>query len=48
MIKELWQFLMERKAWWLLPILIVLIFIAILFLVAGPGNPAAPFVYTLF
>lgn len=46
LVGELWAFLMENKAWWLAPILIVLALVGALALFGGTG--AAPFIYTLF
>ena len=46
-IKDYWNFLKERKKWWLLPIIIVLFLIGLL-LVFGAGSAIAPFIYTLF
>ena len=46
-IKELWAFLKERKKWWLLPIIVVLIITGLLIALVG-GSPMAPFIYTLF
>jgi hypothetical protein len=46
-IKDLWQFLKERKKWWLIPIIIILIFLGIL-IVFGEGSSIAPFIYSLF
>ena len=46
LLRELWAFLMENKAWWLAPILIVLALVGALALFGGTG--AAPFIYTLF
>ncbi len=46
-IKDLWGFLRERKKFWLLPlILILLVFGALIALTAG--SAIAPFIYTLF
>jgi hypothetical protein len=45
-LSELVAFLMHNKAYWLVPILIVLLLMAIL-LIFG-GTSAAPFIYTLF
>ena len=46
-ILELWGFLKERKKFWLLPIIIVLLTLsALIFLTSG--SAAAPFIYTLF
>lgn len=46
-IKDLWNFLKERKKFWLAPIIIVLLLLGIL-LVIGGGSAVAPFIYTLF
>lgn len=43
---ELWQFLKERKKWWLLPIILLLLVLGILVLTSG--SAIAPFIYTLF
>jgi hypothetical protein len=43
---EFWGFLRENKKWWLLPIIMVFMFVGLL-LVLG-GTAAAPFIYTLF
>jgi hypothetical protein len=46
-VKELLQFLWERRLWWLIPMILVLIlFIALL--VFAEGSALAPFIYTLF
>jgi competence protein ComGC len=44
---ELWAFLKERKKFWLLPIIIVLVLFSTL-LVLTQGSALAPFIYTLF
>jgi len=44
---ELWAFMRERKKFWLLPIIIVLIGLGGL-LVLTQGSAVAPFIYTLF
>lgn len=46
-LKELWGFLRERKKFWLLPIIIVLLLLGILIVFSG-GSAIAPFIYTLF
>jgi len=46
-LTDLWQFLNERKKWWLTPIIITLVLLGLL-LVMGGGTAVAPFVYTLF
>lgn len=46
-LKELWAFMKERKKFWLLPIIIVLLLLGGL-LVLAQGSAVAPFIYTLF
>jgi Family of unknown function (DUF5989) len=46
-LKELWAFLSERKKFWLLPIIIVMLLIGGL-LVFAQGSALAPFIYTIF
>jgi len=46
-IGELWQFLKERKKWWLLPIILFLLFLGVL-IVMTSGSALGPFIYTLF
>ncbi|MBU1186987.1 MAG: hypothetical protein KJ908_08865 [Acidobacteria bacterium] len=46
-MKEFWQFLRERKKWWLLPIVIFLVLLGAL-LILTEGSAIAPFIYTLF
>ena len=46
-LNELWEFLRERKKFWLLPIILILLLMGGL-LVFTQGSAVAPFVYTLF
>jgi len=46
-IKEFWEFLKERKKYWLLPIIIVLVIFGGL-IVLGQGIVIAPFIYVIF
>jgi len=46
-VKDLWDFMRERKKFWLAPIIIVLVLLGGLILLAE-GTVVAPFVYTLF
>jgi hypothetical protein len=46
-LKDFWLFLKERKKYWLIPIIIVLMLVGIL-IVFGGSSSVAPFVYTLF
>ncbi|HPE56308.1 MAG TPA: DUF5989 family protein [Bacteroidales bacterium] len=46
-LKDLWGFLKQRKKFWLLPLIIVLLVFGIL-IVLTSGSAIAPFIYTLF
>jgi len=46
-LQELWSFLRERKKFWLLPVILVMLVIGGL-LVLAQGSAIAPFIYTLF
>ena len=46
-LKEFWEFLKERKKYWLLPIIIVLALVGIL-IVLSQGSAVAPVIYTIF
>jgi len=46
-IKDILSFLMERKKFWLVPIVIVLFTLGIL-LVVAEGSAASTFIYSLF
>ena len=47
LIIELWDFLKVRKAWWLTPIIIMLIFVGLL-IIFGQSSALSPFIYALF
>lgn len=46
-LKDFWEFLRERKKWWLAPIIIVLLLLGLL-IVFTETSALAPFIYTLF
>ena len=46
-ISEFWDFLKERKKWWLTPIIIFLVLLGAL-IIFTEGSAVAPFIYTLF
>ena len=46
-IKELWNFILERKKFWLLPILLMMALFGAL-IVLSQGSAVSPFLYTLF
>lgn len=47
LLKELGQFMWQRKKWWLAPIVIMLVLLGLL-IVLSSGSAVAPFIYTLF
>lgn len=47
LLKDLWAFMGERKKFWLLPIILILLLLGGL-LVLAQGSAVAPFIYTLF
>ncbi|MDQ3003073.1 MAG: DUF5989 family protein [Fibrobacterota bacterium] len=47
LISDIWGFLKESKAWWLTPIVIMLLLMGLL-IVAGQSGVIAPFIYALF
>ena len=46
-IAELWEYMRERKKFWLLPILVMMAALGGL-IVFSQGSALAPFIYTLF
>ena len=44
---ELWAFMRERKKWWLVPVILVMLIVGTL-LVFAQGSALAPFIYTIF
>ena len=46
-VREFFEFLRERKKWWIAPILVVLVLLGALLIFAG-GSTLAPFIYSLF
>jgi hypothetical protein len=46
-IKELWLFMIERKKFWMIPILLMMALLGGL-IVLSQGSAVAPFIYTLF
>jgi len=47
LVRDLWGFMRQRKKYWLLPILAVLLLLGVL-LVMTQGSAVSPFIYTLF
>lgn len=46
-VRSFFSFLMEKKKYWLLPIVLMLIILGVLILL-GEGTVVAPFIYSLF
>ena len=46
-IKDIFQYFVERKKWWLMPIILIFLILGTLLLLA-PGGVVAPFSYSLF
>ncbi|MEC4676504.1 MAG: DUF5989 family protein [Nitrospirota bacterium] len=44
---EVWDFLRERKKWWIAPIVVFLVLLGAL-IVFTQGSAVAPFIYALF
>jgi len=47
LLSDLWAFMRERKKFWLIPIIVVLLLLGGLLFFAQ-GSALAPFIYTLF
>jgi len=47
LLGEIWDFLKVRKIWWLTPIIVMLLLVAIL-IIFGQSSAVSPFVYALF
>jgi hypothetical protein len=46
-LSDLWDFMRERKKFWLAPIIVVMVLLGAL-IVLAQGSAVAPFIYTLF
>lgn len=46
-VKQVFQLLWEKKAWWLVPMVVVFLLVGAL-LVATQGSALSPFIYALF
>ncbi len=47
LLKDLWDFMKDRKKFWLAPIIIMLLLLGAL-IVLTQGSVIAPFIYTIF
>jgi hypothetical protein len=45
LLREIFQFAMQNKAWWIVPTVLILLVLGILIF---SGQAVAPFIYTLF
>lgn len=46
-LKELLLFLKTRKKYWLIPLIMLLLFLSLVIVLTG-GSALAPFIYTIF
>lgn len=46
-LKDLWGFLKQRKKFWLLPMIVILLSFGVIMAFAA-GSAIAPFIYSLF
>jgi len=44
---DIWDFMKENKAWWLTPIIVMLVLVGVL-IVLGQSSSVSPFIYSLF
>jgi len=47
LLGEFWDFLKVRKAWWLAPIIVMLVLVGAL-IIFGQSSSLSPFIYALF
>jgi hypothetical protein len=45
--RDFWNYMKERKKWWLIPTFFIFILLGILIILSS-GSALAPFIYTLF
>jgi hypothetical protein len=46
-VSQIFSLLMERKAWWLVPMVVVFLLVGLL-IVATQGSALSPFIYAMF
>jgi len=46
-LRDLWSYMKERKKWWLVPLIVILVIFGLI-IVLSSGSAIAPFIYTLF
>ncbi len=47
LMREFWDFIVHEKAWWMTPIVIVLVAM-VAFILWAEATPVLPFIYTVF
>ena len=47
LLREFWDFIVHEKAWWMTPIVIVLV-LMVAFILWAEASPVLPFIYTVF
>ena len=47
LVSSLWAFMKERKKFWLVPVIVVMVIVGAV-LVFAQGSVLAPFIYTIF
>ncbi|MBN2053133.1 hypothetical protein JW756_06530 [Candidatus Woesearchaeota archaeon] len=47
LLGEVWSFLRVRKAWWLIPIIVMLVIVGLL-IIFSQSSALSPFIYALF
>lgn len=46
-LRDFWNYMKERKKWWLIPMFIIFVLLGLLIILSS-GSALAPFIYTLF
>ena len=46
LLKDLWAYMLQRKKFWLLPVIIIMLIIGVLIIIGSTS--AGAFIYTLF
>lgn len=46
-LSDLWQYMKERKKYWLAPIILILLLLGILIVIGGSSS-FSPFIYSIF
>lgn len=46
-VKDIWSFMIERKKFWMFPLLLIMTLLGLL-IIFTQGSALAPFIYTIF